>query len=102
MFVFLRNPGLTEEQALTELDLTYKSRFAAEGKAPRIPGAYERLILEVIKGTPAGKHLKIGQRPLSAADELQPVCVCVVLSAGDHRLFVRDDELAAGTSRSSP
>jgi glucose-6-phosphate 1-dehydrogenase len=43
--------GLTEEHALTELDLTYKSRFAADGKAPRIPGAYERLILDVIKGT---------------------------------------------------
>ncbi|ELR22078.1 glucose6-phosphate dehydrogenase, C-terminal domain containing protein [Acanthamoeba castellanii str. Neff] len=58
-----KKPGLTEEQALIELDLTYKSRFAAEGKAPRIPGAYERLVLDVIKG--------------------------------DHRLFVRDDELAA-------
>jgi glucose-6-phosphate 1-dehydrogenase len=58
--VFLRNPGLTEEQALTELDLTYKSRFSAEGKAPRIPGAYERLVLDVIKGTPAGNHLKMG------------------------------------------
>ncbi len=47
--LYLYKTGLTEEHALTELDLTYKSRFAGNGQ-PRIPDAYERLILDVIKG----------------------------------------------------
>jgi len=38
-------PGLSEDIAQTELDLTYKQRFEA-----RLPDAYERLIYDVIRG----------------------------------------------------
>jgi len=61
--ILIKKPGLTEEVVVTELDLTYKSRFEDQGHPPRIPGAYERLLLDVLHG--------------------------------DHRLFVRADELAA-------
>lgn len=39
-------PGLTNEVAQSELDMTYKSRFSAT----RWPDAYERLILDVFRG----------------------------------------------------
>eukprot|EP01117_Protostelium_nocturnum_P002089 TRINITY_DN1272_c0_g1_i1.p1 TRINITY_DN1272_c0_g1~~TRINITY_DN1272_c0_g1_i1.p1 ORF type:complete len:524 (-),score=233.52 TRINITY_DN1272_c0_g1_i1:217-1788(-) len=38
-------PGLSEDIGMSELDLTYKSRFDA-----RLPDAYERLIYDVIRG----------------------------------------------------
>ena len=41
-----KKPGLTEETVYTELDLSYASRF----KVSSLPDAYERLILEVIRG----------------------------------------------------
>jgi len=46
MKMLTKTPGLTTELAQSELDLSYKSRF--EGL--ELPDAYERLILDVIKG----------------------------------------------------
>jgi glucose-6-phosphate 1-dehydrogenase len=45
--MFSKKPGLTTEVALSELDLTYKSRF--ELNTP-LPDAYERLIYDVVRG----------------------------------------------------
>jgi len=59
-----KNPGLKEETALTELDLTYKSRFEANGHPPHIPAAHERLILAVIRGD---HRLFVGKEELAAA-----------------------------------
>eukprot|EP01098_Paradermamoeba_levis_P001700 TRINITY_DN11960_c0_g1_i1.p1 TRINITY_DN11960_c0_g1~~TRINITY_DN11960_c0_g1_i1.p1 ORF type:complete len:537 (-),score=147.35 TRINITY_DN11960_c0_g1_i1:218-1828(-) len=41
-----KKPGLTNELELSELDLTYKSRFEFKS----LPDAYERLILDVVRG----------------------------------------------------
>jgi len=41
-----KKPGLNNEQVQAELDLTYKERFELTG----LPDAYERLILDVIRG----------------------------------------------------
>lgn len=40
-----KSPGMSEELTTTELDLSYKERFAN-----RVPDAYERLIYDVIRG----------------------------------------------------
>jgi len=45
--MFSKKPGLTTEVALSELDLTYKSRF--DLNTP-LPDAYERLIYDVVRG----------------------------------------------------
>jgi glucose-6-phosphate 1-dehydrogenase len=42
-----KKPGLNNEQVQAELDLTYKERF---GLNLNLPDAYERLILDVIRG----------------------------------------------------
>jgi len=41
-----KKPGLTNEFEMSELDLTYKNRFELKN----VPDAYERLILDVIRG----------------------------------------------------
>jgi glucose-6-phosphate 1-dehydrogenase len=41
-----KKPGLTNERALVELDLSFKQRFAVGS----LPDAYERLILDVLRG----------------------------------------------------
>eukprot|EP01097_Dermamoeba_algensis_P009106 TRINITY_DN628_c0_g1_i2.p1 TRINITY_DN628_c0_g1~~TRINITY_DN628_c0_g1_i2.p1 ORF type:complete len:323 (-),score=64.74 TRINITY_DN628_c0_g1_i2:202-1170(-) len=41
-----KKPGLTNEYEVSELDLTYKNRFELKN----IPDAYERLILDVLRG----------------------------------------------------
>ncbi|PRP79170.1 hypothetical protein PROFUN_13050 [Planoprotostelium fungivorum] len=40
-----KRPGLSEEIAMSELDLTYKERYEV-----RLPDAYERLIYDVVRG----------------------------------------------------
>jgi len=40
-----KQPGLSEDLLVTELDLTYKERFQS-----RVPDAYERLIYDVLRG----------------------------------------------------
>jgi len=45
--VLQKKPGLTTEMQETELDLTYKARF---GQDLSLPDAYERLILDVVRG----------------------------------------------------
>eukprot|EP01112_Ceratiomyxa_fruticulosa_P018308 TRINITY_DN582_c0_g1_i1.p1 TRINITY_DN582_c0_g1~~TRINITY_DN582_c0_g1_i1.p1 ORF type:complete len:510 (+),score=97.37 TRINITY_DN582_c0_g1_i1:90-1619(+) len=47
MKMLQKKPGLTSEMVQSELDLTYKSRF---NEALNLPDAYERLILDVIRG----------------------------------------------------
>jgi glucose-6-phosphate 1-dehydrogenase len=58
MKLITKTPGLSESWDQTELNLTYANRFGSS----HLPDAYERLILDVMRG--------------------------------DHRLFVRNDELA--------
>jgi len=68
--ILIKKPGLTEERTITELDLTYKSRFGGE-HPPRIPDAYERLILDILQGD---HHLFVSDDELAAAwDIFTPV-----------------------------
>jgi len=46
MKINTKTPGLVNDLLETELDLTYRERY----EGIKIPGAYERLILDVIKG----------------------------------------------------
>jgi len=60
MKVMNKIPGLTSNLAISDLDMTYKEKF--EGKYN--PEAYERLILEAIKGN---RNLFVRDDELSAA-----------------------------------
>eukprot|EP01087_Luapelamoeba_hula_P019417 TRINITY_DN6422_c1_g1_i1.p1 TRINITY_DN6422_c1_g1~~TRINITY_DN6422_c1_g1_i1.p1 ORF type:complete len:596 (+),score=108.02 TRINITY_DN6422_c1_g1_i1:96-1790(+) len=49
MKMTIKKPGLTAETVYTEMDLSYKHRFGDHGHIS-LPDAYERLILDVIRG----------------------------------------------------
>eukprot|EP01112_Ceratiomyxa_fruticulosa_P009641 TRINITY_DN2523_c0_g1_i1.p1 TRINITY_DN2523_c0_g1~~TRINITY_DN2523_c0_g1_i1.p1 ORF type:complete len:535 (-),score=118.12 TRINITY_DN2523_c0_g1_i1:71-1546(-) len=59
--ILQKKPGLTAEMTETELDLTYKSRF---GQDLNLPDAYERLLLDVIRGD---HNLFVGAEELAAS-----------------------------------
>jgi len=45
----IKKPGLSADTVYTELDLSYKDKFA-QGRPLNLPDAYERLIYDVIRG----------------------------------------------------
>ncbi len=50
MKMMMKTPGLSSELVQSELDLSYFTRFQKEVEGG-LPDAYERLILDVVRGT---------------------------------------------------
>jgi glucose-6-phosphate 1-dehydrogenase len=85
MKMMMKTPGLSSALVQSELDLSYLTRFQKEIEGG-LPDAYERLILDVVRGT------------YPANTSLTRVTFCQLIlmpHTGDHNLFVRVDELQA-------